>query len=84
MVVSLILIGIVCGNLGAVLVKPLNLGLWWNSVCGAIGGATVGFAPVLFTQYAAQPWYVWFLAAGLAGMALMLLMGAVAALGYRR
>jgi len=80
---ALTLFGIVCGNLGAVLVKPLNLGLWWNSVAGALGGAAVTYAPLILGPMAVHPWYYELMAAGGAGLAVMILCGALVALRYR-
>jgi len=83
MTVSMILIGMVCGNLGAVLLRPFNLGLWWNSVAGALGGAAVVYGPAYLGVDPVGPWYIALLAAGGAGLVLMLLCGALMALAYR-
>ena len=37
--------GIVGGNLAAVAVKAVNIGLWWNSVVGALAAAAVILLP---------------------------------------
>lgn len=81
--IALILIGIVCGNLGAVLIPPLNIGLWWNSVSGAGGALVFAFVPKLLRLNLDPFWAFDFIAAGLSGMLTMLLIGAIVALLYR-
>ena len=79
-----ILFGIICGNLGAVLLRGFNLGLWWNSVLGALGAAIVVFGPRLFDAGFAPGWMLTLPAAGLAGLVLMVLVGGLVALRHRR
>ena len=83
LVIACTLFGMLCGNLGAVVVKPFNLGLFWNSLIGGIGGIAVGFLPVLLGQDLLKQWYADLLASGAAGMALMLIIGGLVALRYR-
>lgn len=40
-----IVLGIIGGNLAAVAVKAVNIGLWWNSVVGALAAAAVMLLP---------------------------------------
>jgi uncharacterized membrane protein YeaQ/YmgE (transglycosylase-associated protein family) len=81
--ISAILIGIVCGNFGAVVVKPFNLGLFWNSIAGALGaGATLYLPPRLGFDLFDQ-WSYDFLAAAGAGMLVMLVAGGLTALRFR-
>lgn len=81
---SQLLIGALCGNFGAVLVRALNLGLFWNSVLGLIGGGAVAFGPGWLDLALDWPWYLGLLAAGGGGMALMLIAGALVAWRYAR
>ena len=83
MITSMFLIGILCGNLGAAIVPPFNLGLWWNSVCGAVGAAIVAFGPDLIGISPITPWYYSLLVTGAAGGGAMILCGGLAALKYR-
>jgi uncharacterized membrane protein YeaQ/YmgE (transglycosylase-associated protein family) len=83
MQIACILIGMLCGNLGAVVARPLNLGLLWNSVAGGIGGGVIGFLPQILGRDLPFPWYAVFLAAAALGMALMLLAGVIDALRHR-
>jgi len=92
--IALLLIGMLCGNLGAVVAQPLNLGLFWNSVTGGLGAMLVHFAPQymgrayfgMLPDAISYPllnsWPFEFLAAGAVGMAVMLVCGAVVALAY--
>ncbi|MFQ5437268.1 MAG: hypothetical protein ACE5DK_00380 [Paracoccaceae bacterium] len=78
-----LLIGIVCGNLGAVVVKPFNLGLWWNSVCGAAGAAGYLYLPAIAAVRPSGFWVYDFLGAAGGGLGLMMVAGALVALWYR-
>lgn len=81
--ITLILIGIVCGNLGAVLIPPVNIGLWWNSVSGATGALAFILAPKFSEISFGYFWAIDFIAAGLCGVVTMLVIGGGLALFYR-
>ncbi|NOX39257.1 MAG: hypothetical protein GXP05_01710 [Alphaproteobacteria bacterium] len=81
--IALVLIGIVCGNLGAVLVRPLNLGLFWNSIWGGLGAAAYIYCQAWFALPVPDFWGYGFLAAGGSGMIAMLLVGGLVALRFR-
>ncbi len=81
--IAAILIGIIGGNLGAVVLKPLNIGLFWNSVCGGIGAIAITFAPGWLNTDLFDFWLFDFVAAALAGMGLMIIAGALVALRFR-
>ena len=81
--IASILFGMICGNLGAVIFRPLNLGLFWNTLLGGLGAAIaieaqnhvqIGFAGI---------WYFDLMTAGLAGILLYLLAGLLMAFFYR-
>ena len=80
---SLILIGIIGGNLAAAVIRPCNLGLWWNSVIG--GAAAIVLIKVMqaFSLSFFGYWAYDFVAAGLVSLAAVTIAGAVAALFYR-
>lgn len=80
--ISALLIGMISGNLGAVIFPPLNIGLFWNTVWGALGAAILLFVD---TQFSVVPdlWYAIFLASAGAGMAGMVLAGIVTEMRYR-
>lgn len=82
--IAALMIGALCGNVGAVLVRPFNLGLFWNGVTGALGAAGVLWLPELLGLPTFGQWSYEFLAAGGAGLALMLLTGGLVELWYRR
>ncbi len=81
--IAVVLIGIVGGNFGAVIVKPLNLGLFWNSIIGAVGAASLVIAQRVFYVDLFANWSYDILAAAGVGMALPLTLGAVAEFVYR-
>jgi len=81
--IACILIGMLCGNLGAVIVTPFNLGLLWNTVIGAIGGAIVGYLPLIVGQDFLSPWYVDLMAASGLSIGLMLIAGGAVAFRFR-
>jgi len=80
---ALICIAVVCGNLCAVLIKPANLGLFWNSVCGALGGSIVAFAPGILDLAIDFDWYQLLLLAGAAGFVTLLVAGITVAAWFR-
>jgi len=81
--IACVLIGMVCGNLGAVLVRPFNIGLWWNTVWGGIGAALMAYVPQNLGLDFFDFWAFDFMAAGGAGMALMVIVGGLTELRYR-
>lgn len=82
--IAALLIGVVCGNLGAVVAPPVNLGLWWNSVFGAVGAAGYLWLPDLAGYASFGYWVHDFIAAGAAGFALVAVLGTLVALWSRR
>ncbi len=81
--IASILLGMICGNLGAVVIKALNVGLFWNTICGLAGASGFILAQRWFGWGMFDFWYYDFLSAGAAGMALMLFAGAMTALRFR-
>lgn len=82
--VTCLLIGAVCGNLGAVLVPSFNLGLFWNTVLGSVGAyAGLRLLPHVEIDRVGH-WTTDFLAAGASGMTVMLIAGGIVELVYRR
>jgi|GEM_PF-1481312 len=85
--IALVLIGGLCGNLGAVLVPAFNLGLFWNTVLGAAGALAAHFGTgdlvAVHALSALDRWPYGFLFAALSGTGAMLLIGGLVALAYR-
>jgi hypothetical protein len=81
--IALVLIGVICGNLGAVLIGPLNLGLVWNSALGGLGAAGFIYGHARFALPFPDFWGYYFLTAGGVGMVSMLLVGGFVAFLYR-
>ncbi|MFT4716945.1 MAG: putative membrane protein YeaQ/YmgE (transglycosylase-associated protein family) [Paracoccaceae bacterium] len=83
MIFSAILIGILCGNLGAVLFKQLNIGLFWNSITGVIGALGITLGQGWLSVDLFPHWSHDMLAAGGAAVVVMLLAGGAVAMRYR-
>ncbi len=81
--IATVLAGMVAGNLGAVLMKAFNIGLFWNSIAGGAGGLAIALIPVALGRDFIEPWYYDLLAAGAAGAAVMLVSGGLVALRFR-
>jgi len=81
---AMILLGTICGNLGAVILPSANLGLFWNTILGICGASGVIFAPYILGYDPFGPWYVQFLSAGLAGSLATILIGGLNELRFRR
>lgn len=81
--IAAILFGILCGNMGAVILSSLNLGLFWNSIFGGIGAAIVAFAPIYLAVDIFDTWYSFLLTSGVVGLCLMLVAGALVSVRYR-
>ncbi len=81
--IATLLMGALCGNLGAVLIKPFNIGLFWNSVTGGVGAAVVLYLPHFLRFIRYDHWALEFLAASVGGLVLMLIIGGLTALAYR-
>jgi len=81
--IALTLTGMLAGNLGAVVVKQFNIGLFWNSVVGGLGAALVGFGPKFAGFPHFDDWSLEFLAAFGTGFGLMLIAGGLTELAYR-
>jgi len=82
--VASLLIGVVWGNLGAVLIPPFNLGLFWNSVTGVLGAGAIVYVRGVPGLLKLDPWYVDIAVASMAALVTMLMIGALVALRYRR
>ena len=82
--IAALLIGALCGNVAAVVAKPVNLGLFWNSLLGALGAGGVLWLPERLGLPPFAQWSHEFLAAGGAGFLLVLLAGGLVELWYRR
>lgn len=83
MTLAAILIGILCGNLGAVIVKPFNIGLFWNSVTGIIGALAITWGQDWLGIDLFAHWSYDMLASSAAAVAVMLLAGGLVAFRYR-
>jgi uncharacterized membrane protein YeaQ/YmgE (transglycosylase-associated protein family) len=83
MILSAIFIGILCGNLGAVIVKPFNIGLFWNSITGIIGALAVIEGQDWLGIDLFPHWSHDMLAASAAAVGVMLLAGGAVAFRYR-
>lgn len=83
MIFATILIGILCGNLGAVIVKPFNIGLFWNSITGIIGALGMTLGQDWLDVDLFQHWSHDMLAACAAAVVAMLLAGGLTALRYK-
>ncbi len=73
--IASLLIGAVCGNLCAVLFPPVNLGLVWNTVLGLVGAGGYLFALPVIGVAQFGFWIYDYVAAGMAGLALVLVIG---------
>ncbi len=81
--ISLVLIGALCGNLGAVILPAVNLGLFWNTALGGGGALLLHLGLHRIIPDVTFHWWAEFLAAGLGAAALVVLCGGVVALAYR-
>lgn len=82
--IASILIGTLCGNFCAVVFRPVNLGLFWNSLLGGGAGCGVAFGGRYLEQTFLTHWSHDFLAAAFAGFAIVLLLGGLVAFLYRK
>jgi uncharacterized membrane protein YeaQ/YmgE (transglycosylase-associated protein family) len=82
--IACLLIGAVCGNLCAALLPPVNLGLIWNTVAGLAGAAAYVFALPLAGIAPFGFWIYDYLAAGVAGLAVVFVAGGVVEYLYSR
>ena len=81
--VTAILIGLLAGNLAAVLVPRINLGLFWNGITGAVGALAVHYAPVTITHMMPTHWAVSLALQGTAAFLLTLVAGALNEMRFR-
>ncbi len=81
--VTAILIGLLAGNLAAVLVPRINLGLLWNSIMGVVGALAVQYAPTTITQMMPAHWAVSLGLQGVAAFLLTLVAGALNEMRFR-
>ena len=79
-----LLLGAICGNLAPTLVPPVNLGLIWNTALGMVGAAIYAIVLPIFEVTTFTFWLYHYLAAGLAGFALVFVIGGVTEYLYSR
>jgi uncharacterized membrane protein YeaQ/YmgE (transglycosylase-associated protein family) len=79
-----LLLGAICGNLAPALVPPVNLGLIWNTALGMVGAAVYAIVLPLLELPTVSYWLYDYLAAGLAGFALVFVLGGVVEFLYSR
>ncbi|MCA8867294.1 MAG: hypothetical protein KDA67_01430 [Rhodobacteraceae bacterium] len=75
--------GIVGGNLAAVAVKAVNIGLWWNSVVGALAAAAVILLPARLVVLPGGSGMVDLLLQAGAGFLAVLIIGGLVGASYR-
>jgi uncharacterized membrane protein YeaQ/YmgE (transglycosylase-associated protein family) len=83
MTIAAILIGILCGNLGAVIVKQFNIGLFWNSITGIVGALGITLGQTWLEIDLFLHWSHDMLAACAAAVCVMLVIGGLTALYHR-
>ncbi len=78
-----IVAGILSANLGAVLVSRVNLGLFANSILGALGAGATILMPAPLHGAIAGHWVLALAAASIAGLVITLLVGVLNELRFR-
>lgn len=80
---TMLLVGLLGGNIGAILIKPLNLGLLGNSLAGMAGAGLLLWGPALIIVEINLRFWPHLALSAISGLLAMALCGGLVALRYR-